>query len=308
MTAELHQGNTAGSPWQRSLLGLVGMLLVAAGVLGYIALGNEADYRTIMRDPVRIEADMIDGGPSGRFGYVVKYRFRVDNLINTGRIHVSEDDWQWISASKKVPVVYARDNPHLFDTNPEAYRDSARKYAWVAIALTTLVIFIWLAGPHLEAVKLSEPREEMVAAAAAFLVFSLIGTIQAASAVMNYRSHRDLHINMQAMDVEIERTWSISRGRSGSQLMLRYRSNALVGEFAAPNSTWHRLKPGDRVTAYYAAENTSLNTLEPNSFRRSAFFESLIALVAFALVIPIGLMLRLKWRRGRRLTSTPVSP
>lgn len=307
MTGDLHPIEKAtATPFQRGLLILVGLLVLAAGVLGYIALRNESDYRTIMRDPMRVEADMIDGGPSGRFGYSLRYRFRVENLINTGRIHVSEDDWQWISATKKVPVVYARENPRLFDTNPQVYRDGALKYAWVALAFILLGVIVWFIGPWVAAISISPSREQDIGALAAVLVFLSIGAIQAASAAQNFRAHRALHLDMRETHAEIERTWTVSKGRNGSELVMRYRSKDLVGDFAAPNSTWRKLKAGDRVTAYYSAQNPSISTLEPNSFRRSAFFEAMIALIAFALATPIGLMF---WsNRSRRFTATRVSP
>lgn len=293
------------APFRTSLLILVGLLLVAAGVLGYIALGNEADYRALTRDPVRVEADMIDGGPSGRFGYEVKYRFRVDNLINTGRIHVSEADWQWISASKKVPVVYARDNPRLFDTNPEVYRDAARKYAYYAAAFFGAALLALVAarfGRQIPDARTHREGAPQTSRGISKLGFLIVACLLLYSANNNYTDHRALHADMRSAEGEIIRTWT--EGKNGGDTGIRYRFGERMAEFYGSTRNLGHWKPGDRVTVYFSESRPTHSTLDPDAFRRTSILHALGSVIAF---IILGVAFLIERSQRGRLTATPAS-
>jgi len=294
------------APFRMGLLVLVGLLILAASVVGYAALRNELDYRALTRDPVRVEADMIDGGPSGRFGYAIKYRFRVDNLINTGRIHVSEADWEWISASKKVPVVYARDNPRLFDTNPEVYRDAARRYAYYAAAFFGASLLALVAarfGRQIPDARTHREGAPQTSRGISKLGFLIVGCLLLYSANNNYADHRALHADMRSAEGEIIRTWT--EGKNGGETGIRYRFGERMAEFFGSTRNLGHWKPGDRVTVYFSESRPAHSTLDPDAFRRTSILHAIGSAIAF---IILGVAFLVEQAQRRRLTATPVSP
>ncbi|MEQ1519270.1 MAG: DUF3592 domain-containing protein [Usitatibacteraceae bacterium] len=284
---------------QRGLLVLVGLLMLAAAVLGYVALQNELSYRTIMRDPVRVEADMIDGRPSGRFGYAVRFRFTVDGLRNADTIHVGESDWQWISTSNKVPVIYARENPRLFYTNPEVYRHNANREGKVAGFLLLMSIAVVVAGlwqrrrtanaPSRRPFELREgPRVYVFVG----ILISVVAVIFLNMAAHNFLRHREVLGDWQQVEGEIVRNWHERRGMKG----IRYRFGEYTGASIVHAGSWRQAKIGDRVPVYVPEGHPELSMLNPGVF----LYDSVIAL--FGGITLLGFLifgLIPQWRQSR---------
>lgn len=91
------------------------MLLFGSIVLFWISYGTIENLH--IRYVLRRDGDMVNGDiieeSSNRGGEYVKYTFLVDDVLYSGHAEMEVDNYALPGNSKKIPILYLRNNPHV---------------------------------------------------------------------------------------------------------------------------------------------------------------------------------------------------